>query len=859
MTKPTLADAQKELELREKQKASGALTAIIASLSNDDEARAEYLKKKRFPQNPDVVYFTDEDNDMAYVDPNTGEIKKEFYDYNDWVDSYDIYGKIVPGIQLAAEIAGGIIGLGAGYRNAPFKPSKIAGRTGAAVGAGGGTTLAGAVAYDARESISNLVGGPEMNFDKLREDLLYSGLFGSIPIGIGKNASLVRKFDYQGGSDDLSVLLQLAEDTDVDSAVKWYKENTGVDILPSEVNYALKDPIRLQRYLQNQQSGTKLRNYYETRNLQIEDAIDSYLDVLQSGKYLSGRAAEKVTGLADANPALTVKDLSEEVVKEMAAKRKARYLRELEKAKSETDNYFVKESGEVITPVEQAELKDLLDTIPQQDKAAYLRQNGLKEVEELLKIDTSPIIKKIDDMLADPDTSEIRAKTLQNIKKMFYNADGSSKDTVGSLHALKAEDLGNMVSEAGPSGSTAQNAIASDIKESLNLLIKEYSPIYNRATSIYNPEKTHLQVLEKGVVGVLSKLVGDDTKLAKTVQRMFRGQASEREVRAFRRIIQTKDPQAFQNLKHMFLSDELASSAGFLQFTKKVGFGNLNPRYIDAQRARDFALDDYAKALNEFGLNSKEVTLAGNKLKIAKDTFQDASKYLDQRKKVYKSMLSDKEFDAFVLLTDTIQRASFVAKQSDSMTMPFTRQREAIVEMGVGPIGASTDFALKIFDFINLKNSRQAYKNKVGDELESEMINLLLNEKNIDEVLEGIKIVRPYIYATAQGGFRTPSGIDESSSLGDIEEEVVEGEIEKAQREMQKRDLQKKEIQNQENLSTQLDSALDSFNPSNIPLVPPVTAVTPQSMISETILPNPKDRELAERLMANKSGIGGLA
>ena len=43
-----------------------------------------------------------------------------------------------------------------------------------------------------------------------------------------------------------------------------------------------------------------------------------------------------------------------------------------------------------------------------------------------------------------------------------------------------------------------------------------------------------------------------------------------------------------------------------------------------------------------------------------------------------------------------------------------------------------------------------------------------------------------------------------------------------------------------------------------MPIVPPATAVTPQSMISETILPNPKDRELAERLMANKSGIGGL-
>jgi hypothetical protein len=25
--------------------------------------------------------------------PNTNEIKKEFYDYTDWVDSYDIFGK----------------------------------------------------------------------------------------------------------------------------------------------------------------------------------------------------------------------------------------------------------------------------------------------------------------------------------------------------------------------------------------------------------------------------------------------------------------------------------------------------------------------------------------------------------------------------------------------------------------------------------------------------------------------------------------------------------------------------------------------------------------------------------------------
>jgi hypothetical protein len=421
------------------------------------------------------------------------------------------------------------------------------------------------------------------------------------------------------------------------------------------------------------------------------------------------------------------------------------------------------------------------------------------------------------------------------------------------LHGLKAEDLGNIVSEAGPKGSTSQNAIASDIKETLNLLIKEYSPSYSRATKAYNPEKNHLQVLEKGVVGVLGKLVGDDMKLAKTVQRMFKGQASEREVRAFRRLVQTKDPQAFQNLKHMFLSDELANAGSFLQFTKKVGFGNLDPRYINAQRAKDFALDDYTKALNEFGQNSQQAKVAGSKLRVVKESFKEAEKYLDQRKRVYKSLLSEEEFDAFVLLNDTIQRASFVAKQSDSMTQPFGRQREAIVESGVGMLGRGADFAIKVLDFVNLKNSRSAYKNKIADETESQMIDLLLNPASLDEVVEGLQVVRPYVYATAQGAFRTPSGSGESS-LGDIEEETTEGQVDQA-----KRRLQELEVQQKDNLNSQLDSALQGFQPSNIPLVPPANAIRPQEMINETILPNPKDRELAERQMMRSSGIGSLA
>ena len=53
----------------------------------------------------------------------------------------------------------------------------------------------------------------------------------------------------------------------------------------------------------------------------------------------------------------------------------------------------------------------------------------------------------------------------------------------------------------------------------------------------------------------------------------------------------------------------------------------------------------------------------------------------------------------------------------------------------------------------------------------------------------------------------------------------------------------------------QLDEMLASFQPSDMPLVPPANAITPQQMLSETVLPNPRDREIAERQM---QGIGSL-
>jgi hypothetical protein len=58
-------------------------------------------------------------------------------------------------------------------------------------------------------------------------------------------------------------------------------------------------------------------------------------------------------------------------------------------------------------------------------------------------------------------------------------------------------------------------------------------------------------------------------------------------------------------------------------------------------------------------------------------------------------------------------------------------------------------------------------------------------------------------------------------------------------------------------IGDQLNEMLASVDQSNIPLVPPVTSVTPEAMLSETILPNPDDRDIAQRMMGGR-GIGSL-
>jgi hypothetical protein len=287
-------------------------------------------------------------------------------------------------VQVGAEIVGGILGLEGGYKGQTINMRGISiplpkGRLGGAGGGAFGTGLASGAVYTGREILSELVGGPELNFDKLADDLVMNSIFGGVPIGISQQAKIINKFGYAGGDNDLGLIMRTAQDADNQTARRQAKEDFGIDLTVAEIEYG-KNPsrlVQLQSYLSRGKEGYKLVDYYANTSAQIDEALDTYLAELQSGKYVTGKKAASITGEGDANPVETAKNISESVIRKMAEKKEARYLKLLNQAKEETRIYYYGADGNLLDPIQQADIQDLLLGVDDATANAYMKQNGL--------------------------------------------------------------------------------------------------------------------------------------------------------------------------------------------------------------------------------------------------------------------------------------------------------------------------------------------------------------------------------------------------------------------------------------------------------------------------------------------------
>ena len=137
---------------------------LLSGLTNNETARLRWLANKRFPNaeaqgiDPVDYYFVNEEGDIAYRDPVTGDYKEEFREGVFGIGADDVAGTVFPTLQFSAELLGGTVGLISGGLSGGIPGAMIGGSTGTAVGGG--------AMYGLRAGLSQMLDGPELDTEK---------------------------------------------------------------------------------------------------------------------------------------------------------------------------------------------------------------------------------------------------------------------------------------------------------------------------------------------------------------------------------------------------------------------------------------------------------------------------------------------------------------------------------------------------------------------------------------------------------------------------------------------------------------------------------------------------------------------
>jgi len=453
--------------------------------------------------------------------------------------------------------------------------------------------------------------------------------------------------------------------------------------------------------------------------------------------------------------------------------------------------------GDIGRRVQEASKKAIDELAKRRKVRAGKIYDTIKNSDEPFQINTNEIIEKINAKLADPKLDPNEVEAITKFKDLLFDANGEVITDLMAIHGRRAGSINDLITNT---GGYAQKVII-NLKDDMTALMDEATPLYNLARRVYDPSRGPLQLVEKSAIGRMSKLIKDEQS-AKALQTFFNPNVSAQSLRNSKRILQAVDPVVFQDVKKEFLLQQLD------KFTKE--------------------------ALLEKGLPQfKNYFLQGN------------------TKKMMEEILEPEEFDNFYKIVEIMNKA-FSQSRTGSPTKPLAMMEKELVDEAQGIGTKSLGLLLSA-----MRLPGRLLTGTFGDDVMKRiamtqadtyyraLTDALFDPDAVNTINKAYDYFAPLEYGIKQT--MTRGGAEAVEGVTEPQEQPYEGQA--LEREMERRD----------NLSSQLDSALQSLQPSNIPLVPPATAVRPQDMLSETILPNPKDRELAERLAMGSSGIGSLA
>ena len=420
--------------------------------------------------------------------------------------------------------------------------------------------------------------------------------------------------------------------------------------------------------------------------------------------------------------------------------------------------------------------------------------DSLENAEERIQFDADSIVKMIDGKLANKSLDPDLAKGLEDYKSLMFDADGKLITDLMDMHQRRSGSIGNLIQNADPYSKKVLNDIKIEMTKNMD---EASNGVYARARKVYDPNQPDILSYERGIISTMAKLVKDEQS-ARALKVLFNPRASENALRTAKEQLKGVDPQAFQEIKKEY----------FLQ-----------------------TLDDYTKGTLDEGLPRLQ------------QFFQTGN-----AQKMVNALLEPEEVVNLNRMMGLIGRAYSITK-SGTDTQPLL----ALEKKLMGETGDFTSGAIKTI-FSTMRLLPRIVTGQVGDDILS---NIAIKQaeayyKAIGDVLfdpqASKSIDEAYNFLRSTGYL---GGQATTRAIGEGVEVVTEPSERPYSGEAGMQDTER------DNLSSQLNDALQNMQQSNIPLVPPVTSVTPEAMLSETTLPNPDDREIAQRMMGAR-GIGSL-
>ena len=721
-----------------------------ANLFFDDNAMLEYFAQEKFPNDPlAATRFRFQDGELLYTDlDNT--VKKVFEPGQDvgWFENY-MFPNIVPATTFVADVGGGMAGAAAGFKKGLDLADKYKIRhplakialslTSAGIGGFGGNLLIGGAQRTGRAAMIDMFYNlPPEEIHAAAKDLLISSGFSAIPFGAGPTRNVVNKFI--GKEDNLRYLMNLRKTNQgiIDEAAQM-----GIQLTQAEAADIGGRAIGIQYFLSRQPQIESVRKFYDSRAAKTREAIEVLADSFGSVKQQFGDINARVAAAG------------KQAITELADRRKRR------------------------------------------SRVLY---DSIRNSPDPVLVDTTPLIKKIDERLANPELDKGVRVAYEAFKDNLYDDNGRQIQNLMSLHDRRAGEIEKLIK--GAVGDEQPKLIG--LREDLTALFDAADDTYRLARRVYDPTRPSLQLVENSAIGKMSRMI-TDAATAKAVKNLFDPNVSIQSVRNAKRVLRASDPEAFKDAKKFFIIDKL---------------------------------DDFLRQSVDQGLPQTQQFFAKPKTR-----------------RVMQEILEPEEFANFSRMMEMVEKAMKVPK-GGSQTQPLTSIEQMLAKDTAGLGQQSTKLLLaiarlpgRIIQGTIGDDMLRTIAMKQADTYYKALADSLFDPDAAINIEKAYQYFAPLEFGTKQTLVRgTEEGVD---TLTRQDEEYTPTERQR-ERMIQQRIEQQQEQLNNPQSSLDVDLFEDGLpGQTGAPL-------NFDPAMSPTILPRDEDRELAMRMRARRSGIGGL-